>query len=309
MVEKFKKETTGPTAGDNDITDKTYSSVMEAKTKFAPSNKAVDPVKAIGKSQNKKVVIYTCLTGGYDQLLTPTVVDERFDYVYFAPKKIPGISALWTYRHLDFANLNKIELSRIYKIKPHLILNDYDYCVYMDANLQITDHSIYDQIDSFIKDETLWTAMKHPARDCLYQEGFAVVVSRKANYFRVKSFLHKLKSKGFPAHYGMTENGFILRDLRSPLVKTICDEWWNLFIESRTGRDQLCLPYVFWKNNFQPALFKESKQQWVYPGLGRYEHSCNVNGSYLMRTKRSILKWVLYYFNKLCFIIFGPISK
>lgn len=258
---------------------------------------------------NKKAVIYTCLTGGYDVLLEPTVIDNRFDYIYFAPKRIPGVPSIWKYRNLNFDGLNKIELSRIYKIKPHLVLDEYDYCLYMDANLQITDKSIYDQIEGFIKSKVLWAAIKHPERDCIYQEGFAVVVSRKANYFRVKSFLRSLKKEGFPPHYGMVENGFTLRDLKHPIVKSICDTWWTVFIKSKTGRDQLCLPYVFWKNNMHPTLFKESKRKWVYPGLGRYEHTSKINGSHLAQMKRAVTKWGLYYFNKLCFTIFGPVDK
>lgn len=256
-----------------------------------------------------KIVIYTCLTGDYDKLREPSVKDDRFDYIYFSTHKVTACDSIWQYRKLKKEGLDKIRLSRLYKLRPHLVLNDYDYCVYMDANLQIINKSIYDQIIENIEEDALWVGIKHPARNCIYEEGYAVVVSRKANYFKVKSFLKKMMKSGFPHNFGMTENNFILRSLRSPQVLKICDEWWNLFIESNTQRDQLCLPVVFWRNNFNPKYFSENKNTWTYPGLERYTHSDNNPQTKLSTMIENFKEKKGYYTNRCLFVLFGPITK
>ena len=35
-------------------------------------------------NQPKKCVIYTAMVGGYDEIMQPLVVDDRFDYILFS---------------------------------------------------------------------------------------------------------------------------------------------------------------------------------------------------------------------------------
>ena len=41
---------------------------------------------------NKKVVVYTALTGHYDDLVTPEVVEDDFDYICFTDKPMCSTS-------------------------------------------------------------------------------------------------------------------------------------------------------------------------------------------------------------------------
>ncbi|MBR5328436.1 MAG: hypothetical protein IKV31_07870 [Paludibacteraceae bacterium] len=34
--------------------------------------------------QQKKYAIYTAMVGGYDEIMQPTVIDDRFDYILFS---------------------------------------------------------------------------------------------------------------------------------------------------------------------------------------------------------------------------------
>ena len=255
-----------------------------------------------------KIIIYTCLTGNYDMHREPSVINEQFRYIYFSPTKITNEFSVWEYRELKDETLDNIELSRLYKIKPHLIFPNNKYCLYIDANMQITDANIYDYLINLASKGAKWVGINHAVRDCIYEEGHAVVISRKAKYFKVKAYLKQQMAIGFPAHFGMTENNIIFRNIQDNVVRSICDQWWNLFVDSKTKRDQLCLPVIFWKNKFQPEYFFGGRRSWNHKGIERYVHSKDIQHSKIQKLLKEIRKWGGYYMNRLLFVLFGPIK-
>ena len=53
-----------------------------------------------------KKVIYTVLTGNYDRLAQPEVVDSAWDYVCFTDKA--GQDGVWKLREIPYASANPI---------------------------------------------------------------------------------------------------------------------------------------------------------------------------------------------------------
>ena len=54
--------------------------------------------------------------------------------------------------------------------------------------------------------------------------------------------------EGFPKDYGMYECTIIASDLQNTTSAEVFDQWWKAFLQSKSYRDQLSLPYVMWKS-------------------------------------------------------------
>ena len=203
---------------------------------------------------NKKV-IYTCLVGNYDALRQPLVADESYDYICFSNDIKEDRVGVWQIRPIPFEHEDKARLSRYVKILPHKALEDYEWSLWMDANIQITGKELYSIVDSKIATGGKVYQVNHcfPPCDCTYDEiKFAYLGGRSGFGKTFLQYWH-LKREGFPTHWGLFENNFILRKHNDPLVKKMSEEWWAEFM-ANTKRDQFNLMYVYWKNHFMPEL-------------------------------------------------------
>lgn len=204
----------------------------------------------------KKAVIYTSLTGGYDNLPQYEVLDDYFDYICFTNDYPEGSRVgQWEIRSIPVRLADNTRLSRYVKLMPHAVFPDYEYSVWLDANLAITDSSIYDILKSYISAGELWCAVKHPLRDCIYEEARACILIGKAAFNEIQPFTKFLKSKHFPRKFGLFENNFILRKHNDEIIKVIDDDWWSIYM-AYSKRDQLSLCFLFWKHGFKPALLQ-----------------------------------------------------
>ena len=200
-------------------------------------------------------VIYTCLTGGYDKLPQYDVIDSEFDYICFS-NEFPENSrqGIWVIRPIPFENDDNIRTSRYVKLLPHHVLKNYKYSLWLDSNLIITDSSIYELIKSRIKEGGMWYGIKHPDRDCIYDEAITCFCEARTELKETKRQMDFLRMENYPKHYGLFENNLILRKHNDEAVKGIDECWWKLF-QKYTKRDQLSLFYVFWEKSFSPKLF------------------------------------------------------
>ena len=213
---------------------------------------AETPIKE--DDMNKKV-IYTCLVGNYDVLRQPLAIDESYDYICFSNDIKEERVGVWQIRPIPFKHKDKARLSRYVKILPHRALEDYEWSLWMDANIQITKKEFYSIVDSKIAEGGKVYQVTHclPPCDCTYEEiKFAYLGGRSGLYKTFLQYWH-LKRKGFPTHWGLFENNFILRKHLDPQVRKISEEWWAEFMKY-TKRDQFNLMYVYWKNNLMPGL-------------------------------------------------------
>lgn len=203
---------------------------------------------------NKKV-IYTCLVGNYDMLRQPLVTAEGYDYICFSNDIKEERVGVWQIRPIPFKHKDKARLSRYVKILPHRVLANYEWSLWMDANIQITGKEFYSILDNKISEGGKIYQVNHciPPCDCTYEEiKFAYKGGRSRFCETFLQYMH-LKKAGFPSHWGLFENNFILRKHNDATVRKISNEWWAEFT-SYTKRDQFSLMYVYWKNNFMPGL-------------------------------------------------------
>ena len=208
-----------------------------------------------------KKVIYTCLVGNYDSLKQPLAINESYDYICFSNDINTENIGIWKIKKIPFQSNDSTRLSRYVKILPHKALPEYDFSVWMDANLQIATSEFYEFIESAYTSHSLISQVPHidPPIDCIYDEIRYAYRLVRVGFVEAKRQYNHLKENNFPKHYGLFENNIITRFHNDALVKKISEEWWSEYI-SYTRRDQFSLMFIYWKNNFFPFyLFGENR--------------------------------------------------
>ena len=243
--------------------DKTFA-VMEkcineaAKTQLQqkPKDNEISQKKEVGKNKvidedgcKLRIVCYTCITGGYDQILEPLVPSPNIDFICFSDKQIQ--SKIWKWRQIpeDLKDLDKIRQQRSIKICPHRYLKEYDRSIWIDGNIQIKN-----DLNKFIKQYNLevcplWIR-KHPKRDCIYAEAKECIAQRKAPKEIIDKQIAKYKAVKYPEHNKLVESGIILRKHTAIECQQICNIWLAEVL-TESYRDQLSFNYACWAAKFR----------------------------------------------------------
>lgn len=230
----------------------------------------------------KDFVVYTVLTGGYDNITQPLVVDDRFDYILFTDVVTSPKIGVWEVRAIKYQDKDFVRVSRYPKINIDKVLPEYKASLYHDANIQIKTQLVYDRIIELYNEGVDWAGMNHPFHDCLYDELW--LVTRKGFERDMVTFClgHKLRKECFPQHIGFYENSIIFR-INSPLVKEIDEMWWS-YVKTLSRRDQLSLRYILWKNSYTlKYIFPSNQSTRNSPNFIYIPHDNSVN-------KRKVLK-------------------
>lgn len=195
---------------------------------------------------NYKKVIYTTITGGYDQIFQPNIIAEDFDYILFTNDIPEQQLGMWKVKAIPYNDKNNIKLSRWVKTHPHTLLPEYDYSLYLDSNIIVDQYKFFDRINELIKNNTQLGIMNHLHRNCIYEEGFEVLYLNLAQVSKVMREMVHIKHQGYPVHNGLVEANCILRSHHDQLVKQFCEDWWYM-IDHYAQRDQLSCNFVAWK--------------------------------------------------------------
>lgn len=198
--------------------------------------------------KGRRIVVYTCIAGAYDRLIEPVVKENRVDFVVFTDQQVPSGSA-WVKQDISqlksYQTFSPVKLNREIKIRPYLFL-DYDYSIYVDGNIQVV--GAMTPVVRAMGDAALGLHF-HSARDCIYDEMYGIRHLGKADMTLVNRQIKAYRKERFPSHSGLYENSIILRDHRNQSVRDLMEAWWQEYVKYPT-RDQLSLPYVIWKTNF-----------------------------------------------------------
>ena len=128
--------------------------------------------KNIMHSIEKKAVIYTCITGNYDQLNNHSYIHPDWDYVCFTDD--PSIknrnNASWEIKPLVFDEMDNARNNRWHKLHPHILFPEYERSIYADSNINILSNELFDDINIAIKESKNISLGPHYIRNCIYDE-------------------------------------------------------------------------------------------------------------------------------------------
>lgn len=222
------------------------------KYSHANSSKHIDIINN-NEIKNKKIAIYTCIVGEYDNVCEPHFIDTNTEYYIITDNKNLKTEKfkkiIIPEEILKKFNNNNVIINRYYKLNPNVVFNDYDYTIYIDGNVNVFSDltTLANNIDNSVG----VSIHKHRDRNCIYEEYKVCKILKKGNINNLKKQLKRYKIEGFPNNYGMAECGIIVCDLKNPIAINIMGDWWNEFFNSESLRDQFSLPYILWKNNIE----------------------------------------------------------
>ncbi len=196
---------------------------------------------------NKKLVVYTCVTGGYDELMSPRQIEPEIDYICFTDQitlSVPG----WEIRPIPPELGGYALANRFAKMHPHILFPEYELSIYVDGNIEIVG-GLHSLLESTLmrKDIALY---EHPFRDCVYIEANECAAIGYDWYWRIESQMNVYRKSGYPAGSGLFECGVIIRRHSAKDVEELMEAWWVAY-QNGIKRDQISLPFLAWRLGIQ----------------------------------------------------------
>lgn len=205
-------------------------------------------VLCLNSNIDKKIAVYTCISGKYDSIKEPKFnINPNINYIMFTDQDMK--SEFWTIKKIPekLNNLDSIQKNRYLKMHPHEVLEGFDYAIYVDGNVQII--SDLAGLVNMIDKEIGFAMHFHCIRNCIYQEAVMCQRNKKGNPLGITSDVNRYLQEGYPRENGLLECTMFVTDLHSENSRYIYQAWWEEFQQSLSQRDQLSLPVVLWRNN------------------------------------------------------------
>ena len=199
---------------------------------------------------DKRIAVYTCITGNYDSLLEPLIHPDNIDYYVITDMNIDKNSKWIKIDINKFEELKKLDntrKARYAKTHPHMFFGEYEYSIWVDSNFRIVS-----DLSKFIKNTNStvpFASHWHPYRNCIYTESIACKMRKKDDEKIINNQIDFYRKDGMPDNFGLIETNMIVRKHMDEKCIKIMEEWWNNIIQW-SKRDQLSLPYVIWKNGY-----------------------------------------------------------
>lgn len=151
--------------------------------------------------------------------------------------------------------------ARHIKALSHVFCAGYEYSLWIDGSLCLIREP-YELIEQFLGDADL-AGYRHPRRDCVYQEIDTCKADMKEVFVPrddpavLEHTKQKYLNEDMPEHYGLIENGFLLRRHTPEMIK-FNDLWWDE-IQASTTEDQLVMMYCLWKAGLKWTYIEPGK--------------------------------------------------
>ena len=193
----------------------------------------------------KRYVIYSAMVGGYDQVLQPSVIDDRFDYVLFTNEVADSKVGVWQICPIKYQNEDNTRICRYVKTHPETLLPEYEASVWIDMNVLIKTQFLYDFVIRMLDEGIEVSSMCHPFYRCIYDEAFSVMNLGIEHESVVLKWCGRLRKENYPVNNGLCETNVLFRK-HNEKISEIDTYWWEC-IEGNSRRDQLSFNYVLWK--------------------------------------------------------------
>ncbi|MBQ7920625.1 MAG: hypothetical protein IJ324_11880 [Lachnospiraceae bacterium] len=239
-VDKYKKMTIG--AGE------AYSEMQY----YLHQNKRKRGMQGRVIGENGKGVVYTCTFFAKNEVQQPEYINLNWDYICFTSvkEKIGTRDGVWEYRGIGIENQGTDELRHICMMNPHLLLEEYDYSIWVDPNYKIVgDLELF--LASYGRDVS-FLAFPSYITDDVYEVMATGLRGDDENICMRKKCL-QYEKEGYPRHYGMISDKIMIRNHRDDKMCKVMETWWNEAVQC--GRMwQYGFNYAAWKNGFDYSI-------------------------------------------------------
>lgn len=197
--------------------------------------------------QDRKLVVYTCITAGYDDLPAITQPEAGVRYVCFTDGPL-GEKDGWHMRPLPRRLGDPVLENRFVKMHPHLLFPEHACSVYVDGNILLKPGVRAFAEEALRSDDLALYA--HPFRDCIYEEADMCARIGHDWAWNFARQMRRYRGEGMPGHHGLFECNILFRRHHVPVVVAVMEAWWQEFTHG-IRRDQLSLPYLLHKHSLR----------------------------------------------------------
>lgn len=194
----------------------------------------------------KKLVIYTAVTGSYDNLNAVNEPENICDYICFTDYKFSGnIPKPWRHIRLPPSSLKNKDLARFCKLNPHLLLPQYSSSVWIDGNITIKN-----KISNFVLNvlnEHNIASYQHWGRDSTEQEFYECSRYGFDFAWKLKKQIERYEADGYVS-VDFFENNVIFRNHMLENIIKMHNIWWSEYWRGGK-RDQYSFTYSAFKVN------------------------------------------------------------
>lgn len=234
-----------------------------------------------------KVCVYTAIHGAHDELrpALPQTVD--CDFICFTDQPDLPRDRGWRIIQAKRREAHPRMRAKFFKVLSHRAFPGgrlawrhdpvaallgrrprYDALVWIDGCIQVTSP---DFVASFVAHVggTGWSMLRHPDRDCIYEEAIGSRGLRKYDGQPLEDQVAAYRAEGFPAHHGLMACTVIARRTDAPALAALNEAWWRENLEW-TYQDQISLPVVLWRRRqgYDPVELN----LWDNPWFSRLDH-------------------------------------
>jgi hypothetical protein len=191
----------------------------------------------------KRIVVYSCLIGNYDNVST-FKRQRGYDYILFTDQKI--VNTNWTVRPIPEEvlklNVSDVKKQRYVKIHPHKFFRNYDLSLYIDAN-----YIIKGDLDDFIINtmnsiDNIYITHLQFGTDL--SKGIDTAKKNKLdNSILLDEIRKRYNDLKIIKKRGIVNAGLILRKHHNPDCIKLMEKWWEE-VEKYSHVDNLAFNYA-----------------------------------------------------------------
>ena len=202
-------------------------------------------------------IIYTVITGAYDSIKQPHVVEEGVEYVLFTNNPEIKDAGVWKVVQIPSeewsgrtARENNILLSRKVKMLPHKYLPEgAEWSLYIDADMLIKGQLTL--LLENLKEDNLFAACRHSYCGSVREEIEDLVAKGMVNETQVQQQWQRYVEWGFEDNLGISENGLLIRRHNDVRVVQLMELWREEY-QNGCLRDQVSLMPCMYRTDFMP---------------------------------------------------------
>ena len=207
--------------------------------------------------EKRKIAVYSAITGGYENYMRPLVLDPNIDYFLFTdtPEKFDPDWA--TVIETPYHGSTPVRTARYIKTHPHFWFPEYDYAIWMDANI-LPIASLYPFVNKLEGTAHEATFIPHPLRFNFMEEGMELLKFDLDNKYLIQEQIARYgKIEGVMEEELIETNLFICRP-QLEVTRTFMSLWWSE-LNNYSHRDQLSINYALLKSGLKwTPLFEEN---------------------------------------------------
>lgn len=212
----------------------------------------------------EELVVYTCITRGYDELRPVRAPEPGVRYVCFSDGGVMPAQG-WEMRPLPESFADAARANRYAKMHPHLLFPGHELSIYVDGNIEF-GAGVRALAEQALREHDI-AVYSHPFRDCLYAESMECAAIGHDWMWKFGRQMRRYLAAGLPIQHGLFECNILFRRHHVPAVVAQMEAWWDEYLRG-AKRDQLGFAFVTWRF---PARLNQLGMSGIREGRGVFQ--------------------------------------